>query len=467
MRDKNSRVFIPLVFFLLLFPAFFFLPGGTRPCLSDTLETGGEAPLLVGVARADITPPVDQRGIPLNGYGARKGKPATGVHDRIFVKALVLSSNGLPEKESVRVAIVTTDLCMITRDIRREVLSKIEGSGIDDANLLLSASHTHSAPAAMDRRWLIERFFGDFDEELFDTITSQIAKTIKEAGARLRPAKLGIASTTAQGLNRNRREPTYNYDTRLFSTPSPPPEGDFVTDSELWVMEVAGQDGEVIALLVNFAAHATVLGADNLLVSADWPGAMQRSLEGDLKDTIVLYTNGAAGDQAPDDHVEGNDFGKMEQFGERVADEVRELLDGIEFKDEVRIASSMLYQELPRLSYKFLALPRFLTGRFGFETEAAIMAIRIGDAVLVGIPGEPIAEVGLEIKRESRKLGFKYPVVVGLANDYIGYIVNEKEYRKGGYETTMNFFGKDAGAIISEAALKAVKETLSSGTPRN
>ncbi len=462
MSGKNLRVFAPFAFFLALLPVFFFWPGGIRPCLPTPLETSGEAPLLVGVARAEITPPVDQRDIPLNGYGARKKKPAAGVHDKIFVKALVLSSaNGSPTKERTRVAIVTTDLCMLTRDIRLEVLRKLEGSGIDGTNLLLSASHTHSAPAAMDRRWLMELVFGGFDEELFSSITSQIAKTVKEAYTKLQPAKVGIASTMAYGLNRNRREPTYNYDTRLFSTP--PPEGRFITDDELWVMEVTDLDGESVALLINFAAHPTILGADNLLVSADWPGAMQRSLERDLKDTIVLYTNGAVGDQSPDDQEEGDDFGKMERFGEMVADEVKELLDEIELKAEVKIASSIIYQELPRLSYKFLAIPRFLTKRLGFSTQAVIMAIRIGDAVLLGIPGEPIAEVGLEIKLKSRMFGFKYPAIVGLANDYIGYIVNEKEYKKGGYEATMCFFGKNAGSIISDAALKAVKETLSLG----
>lgn len=466
MSGKNLRVFAPFAFFLVLLPVFFLWPGATRPCLPATLEVSGESPLLVGVARAEITPPVDKRDIPLNGYGARKKRPAAGVHDKIFVKALVLSSaNGSPTKERTRVAIVTTDLCMLTRDIRLEVLRKLKGSGIDGTNLLLSASHTHSVPAAMDRRWLMEQVFGSFDEELFDSITSQIAKTVKEAYAGLQPAKVGIASTMAYGLNRNRREPSYNYDTRLFSTP--PSEAGFITDGELWVMEVTDLDGESVALLINFAAHPTILGADNLLVSADWPGAMQRSLERELKDATVLYINGAVGDQAPDDQEEGDDFGKMERFGERVADEVRELLDEIELKDEIKIASSILYQELPRLRYKFFTLPKFLTRRLGFDTQAIIMAIRIGDAVLVGIPGEPIAEVGLEIKLKSRKAGFKHPAIVGLANDYIGYIVNEKEYKKGGYETTMCFFGKNTGAIISDAALKAVKETLSSGAPRN
>jgi hypothetical protein len=54
------------------------------------LAAGPAEALEVGVAGCDITPDVTGHAVPLAGYGARKGQPATGVHDPLHAKVLFL-----------------------------------------------------------------------------------------------------------------------------------------------------------------------------------------------------------------------------------------------------------------------------------------------------------------------------------------------------------------------------------------
>jgi len=83
-----------------------------------------------------------------------------------------------------------------------------------------------------------------------------------------------------------------------------------------------------------------------------------------------------------------------------------------------------------------------------FPEQTYVGACRLGDLLIVGAPGELIAELGLTIKEDLRVRGIKYPVIGGLANEWISYILSEEEYLKGGYESSVSFYGKDLGDVI-------------------
>ena len=85
--------------------------------------------------------------------------------------------------------------------------------------------------------------------------------------------------------------------------------------------------------------------------------------------------------------------------------------------------------------------------------------LRIGETAFAGLPGEPICEVGLETQKQVAAAGFKNVLVIGLANDYLGYIVNEKEYPHGGYEVDeRSYYGPGLGALLATQAGKAAKK---------
>src|SRR4030042_1349733 len=118
------------------------------------------AELLAGAAKADITPNVQEHKIPSSGYGARGRQPMQGVHDPIMHKALGLKSGDFS------VAIVTLDLIGVSRELRRAVLERLQGAGINDQNLLITASHTHSGPGAMEENFIAGLVFGGYQKGL-------------------------------------------------------------------------------------------------------------------------------------------------------------------------------------------------------------------------------------------------------------------------------------------------------------
>jgi hypothetical protein len=92
--------------------------------------------------------------------------------------------------------------------------------------------------------------------------------------------------------------------------------------------------------------------------------------------------------------------------------------------------------------------------------EAEIQIVQLGDAALVAIPGEPFAELGLEIKQRSSAL---YTFVVGCANGWIGYIPTEKAWELGGYEVEPGPWtrvGPLAGTLVVEKAVELITQMI-------
>src|SRR5206468_3837905 len=86
-----------------------------------------------------------------------------------------------------------------------------------------------------------------------------------------------------------------------------------------------------------------------------------------------------------------------------------------------------------------------------------VQALRIGDLGVCALPGEPFAQTGLDIKRQSP---FKTTMMVGMANDYAGYLATEEQHALGGYETwraKSSFLETKAAAAIEAKALELLK----------
>jgi hypothetical protein len=83
-------------------------------------------------------------------------------------------------------------------------------------------------------------------------------------------------------------------------------------------------------------------------------------------------------------------------------------------------------------------------------------SVRIGDFILVGIPGELVAELGIKIKDSLKNDKVKHVAIGGLANEWISYILTEDEYvNGGGYESSVSFYGPKLGELISGEAIKS------------
>ncbi len=402
------------------------------------------APALdVGVGSADITPDVKAFRVPMAGYGARLGMPAKSVHDPLEAKVLFFRDGG---ELSV---LVCCDLRSITPEFKQQVIEQCADPKLDADHLFMAASHTHDGPAMYPEKfWQMQ--FGKYDPAIIGPMVSAVAEAIHNAAKNAAPAKVGFGEAEATGFTRNRR---WGYDTDARKAAGETP----LTEPMVWMLRVDGMDGACRALLVNFACHPTILDSDNMLLSAEWPGVMRRELEKLIPGATALFTNGGEGDQSPDGATGESNFMRMEDFGTRLGRLIAEKAKTIRTKPGLSVHCTRVLAELPPLSFPESAKSKFAkmadAAREALPRKAEIQLLRIGPAALVGLPGEPILAVAQAVRQSVQSAGVERAVPVGLANDYVGYIVNEKEYAHGGYEVeSRSYYGPGLGAFMAEQA---------------
>ena len=283
MKAITRHIAIVVVLGLLLVPCAF----------------GGE--FRVGFAKKDITP---TKPTPMWGYGARHDAMSTGVRDPLFAKAVVIDIG------EEKLALVGLDL---GRSPRPDMMDRIRAavkasSGV--TFVMLSGSHTHHGPV-IELRDEEGKGKGKFDDAVayVAELEGKLVAVIEEAAGQVQDARIGWGSAEVL-MNRNRH-------TRIEPKP---------TDSELSVIRFDDLEGKPIALMVNYAAHPTMLPGEDLRFSAEWPGQMMYAVEGEL-DTNVGFLQGAAGDMSckPTEETKG-----IELFGKALGAEVVKIARAIE-----------------------------------------------------------------------------------------------------------------------------------------
>jgi hypothetical protein len=347
-----------------------------------------------GVAVVEITP---TRNVPLGGYGGRKGQPMTGVHDPIFAKALWL------ETPQEKVCLVTTDLIGSLVAIRDRIKPP-------DASVVLTASHTHSGPGALVKGFW-ELAMGKYDPTFVEELGGKLKKAVEDARAAKRPARLGFARAEVPGFNRNRRVK------------------DGPVDPEHHVLLVVDELARPIAIVGNYTAHATVLSDKNFLVSGDWVGSWQRAVESRFPSAVAMFTNGAEGNIAPRTPGGETDFDKCENMGQALAERTANLVRTID-KTTGTVKLSYVERGVD------LPTPTLLTA----PTKSVVGLLELNGTRMFCFPGEPIVELGLELKQR-----FPGSWILGLANDHLGYFLTEEAYAAGGYERNVSFYGSKMG----------------------
>lgn len=409
------------------------------------------APLEAGVAVTNITPDVKKHPTPLGGYGERQNAPAVGVHDYTLAKALVLKQG------DSKFALVTLDLLGVPRSLRDEIVKRLEGTGIGSDNLLLSASHSHASVEmnAMNSRNVFDnKAIGIYDEYLMMFTADRIAIAVINANRSFEPVSVGSASTIIKGMNANRR-------------------GNVRTDEEMVILRLDDAEGNVKVVFINYAAHPTFMNEKTMVVSAGWPGYLQREIEGMLGDGVVcMYSNGAQGDLRPNGVMGPSEFAKAETYGRKLAVRALKIVPVIKTESEVELRFAMHTLELPdRTPPK--ALLDAAGPEYGLNAEnikyliealvpesSYISTLRLGDFTAVSVPGEMTTILGLEVKSTLKQSGAKHPIIVGLGNEWISYILNPEEYYQGGYEPGVSFYGDQLGPVIVKQMIAAGRKIL-------
>jgi neutral ceramidase len=406
--------------------------------LIPTFVFGKDDYLKANAAVVDLTPPLEMK-FSLGGYGERKSKPAEGIHDRIWAKALVLNDG------KKKFALVTMDILALPPNVKTAVIEKLSTHGWTLENVLLLSSHTHASldmSALNDKNILNIPQIGIFQPELLKFVVNKLVEVINLADTELKPVTVGTEKEIVEGLNRNRR-------------------GEKVSDKDLTVTRIDLEGGKPLAVLVNWTAHPTIMDDVDMWLSGGWPGYLQRELETWIGDgVVVMYYNGAQGDQSPVAPNGGSHYEQAERYGRLVAKKAYQIYDKIIPKPEPIFNYNYKEITLP----KRVAHPLFkATGgaEYNITNEAMEMilgvmcpiksmssVLRLGDLMIIGAPGELACQLGLKVKQKLFASGIKCPTIGGFANEWISYILSAEQYEKGGYEASVSFYGPNLGETI-------------------
>jgi hypothetical protein len=400
--------------------------------------------LQANVARVKLTPPLEWS-YALGGYGARMSKPAEGVHDDIWIKVLVLRQG------EEQIAVLTMDLLGLPSNVKPQLIEQLADPAWHAGNVMLLPSHSHTSLEMFslnDKNIFGMPAIGIFQQELLDFVLDRLVEAVHSAEQALYPVRTGTGQQVLEDLNRNRR-------------------GEAAVDNTLTVTRIDHFDGRPLACLVQWTAHPTIMSDEDMWVSAGWPGYLQREMEAWIgQEAVVMYYNGAEGDQSVLAAEGGSHYEKAERYGRTIALKGLELYNGVRAGDDA-IGYNAYTVELPNVRPH----PDFMaTGGTEYELDeeniyvllrqicppaVTINAVRIGDLLITGAPGELTAELGSLVKENLKVAGARYPVIGGLANEWISYILSEEAYESGGYEASVSFYGDGLGSTIADGMVRA------------
>ncbi len=385
-----------------------------------------------GLAKVSITPKLKNyednysKGkfseVPLAGYGARKGKPATGIHDSIFVTAVALKVG------RQTVILVTADLLIMPPNIIDSVTSLLHKEGIRREQLFFSATHTHSSLGGWGPGYIGRQFAGNENKNIQKWLVLRISEAITVAISDLRPSRIGSGFFDAGEYTQNRLIGESGKKNDEFS---------FITIEQI---------GHNKAIIGSFSAHTTTLGAENMKISADYPGYWARKMESWQYD-YALFFAGSMGSQSP--AGPGRGFDRAKFIGEALADSLYLRLPEVIMHDKVEFSYVSLKMELPdyriRITNKLTLSTNVSNKLMPVSQNNYLQAIRIGDIVWITTPADFSGEYALQIKNSLAVKGYNANIT-SFNGGYVGYIIPGRYFYLDEYESkTMGWFGPHMG----------------------
>ena len=414
----------------------------------------------------DITPPI---GTPMDGYAARI-QPSIGMHDPLFA-GLFLLKRGVEQ-----VLLISLDQIAISAPVTEKIrMGLAETLQLHQEQILVACTHTHSGPSGYITRFPM--LSDDTDPFMVDLLTRKLAGAAVQLAAQLEPVVLELGRDQVFGLGHNRNE----IDEKM-------------QDHELLVLVMKSTEGQPKAVWVNYGCHPTILGFDNRLISADFPGAARQALTCHYPQLVWLFMNGASGDISTRFTRRGQNFSEVERAGLLLAGAVLKamqtaeplIIDKLEGKisniklplrDFGSLSAAKAEATKLELDWKALLasgeptgeLRKAMTRAEGAQAqmmmaelyagkqylESTIQVVRIGSLLLAALPGEVFTETVLALKarRSDRSIA-----VVGYANDYCGYFPDQKAVKANTYEALVSPFSASVADVLVNHVSKLIEE---------
>lgn len=378
--------------------------------------------------------------------GYHNGVEITGVLDLQQVRALWLDDG---ETALLLIVVDCVGLSSGTvKEIRQKLSDFCRQTGCDSVNVI--STHTHAGVDTLGL-WGPIGLDGKNDDFMSSLIDGAVSAA-KDAYAARSTGTLSYAMSKTEHLQEDTRKPQ-TYDPSLYQIR-------FVPDNP-------GQNG---IRLISFAAHAEALRGDNTLVSRDYPGVVCDVVKAQTGEDAI-FLPGAIGGLIMTPKLCGAPFDAVKNLrltGFAIAEYV---LNARNWKTmDADMALSRVEFETPLentlfLYYKFLGIlqndvRQSIWGTYYLQTELNV--IQLGQFAMVLLPGEIFPELvtGTGNNADPKPLadiavnyGLEQFMIVGLANDEIGYIVPPSD-----------FLLDDSLPYVSEAAGDHYEETNSVGS---
>ncbi len=421
--------------------------------------------IFCGIDRIDITP---EGPVFLAGYGSRKEK-SVGVHDPLFASSMIFSD------QKTKWLLITLDLVAIGSKFTQRIREGIEQvTGIPCGNITIACTHTHAGPSGISRGIPFEV---ETDQELQAFITHKILTSVRKALMNLEPVNIFYSRTTVENIGLNRNDPAREI------------------DNELQILEFVFSNGRR-SVLVNYGCHPTVLSADNLLISADLPGAARAILEQKYDNCLFIFTNSGAGNVSTRYTRQGDGFKELQRFGGILANSIEVCL-----QNTLPIHPSMIGVLSTKLNLPVRKFPNLSTAQkmleeaikdweslkkegsdpgkiraaktkvLGAETQlkysqlssikddfkGEAQIITFGDLIIYTIPGEPYNEIVSQMKAAFPE---KYVIVLSYANDYLGYFPIPGKEADDTYETLKSLYPATIGDDIKNQSIESINRFI-------
>ncbi|MDP8224998.1 MAG: hypothetical protein P9L99_16685 [Candidatus Lernaella stagnicola] len=487
---------------------------------TDDDDDGGESTggrLVAGAASGYLKVPI---GVSLGGFAMRFGPRmaynaamggSRGYLDRPVAKAVAL------QVDDRRLVIAKVSMMGVTESLRTQVVNQVrEQIGVDlDRGLVLTASHTHSGPARFlpvpDIMSLVgaDKYSAEIVDRIADSLTEVIVTAIQQA----EPARIGFGYREPFDPNS-----LLTRDRRCANGP-----GDFRED-RLWVGRVENDDGETMAMLVGMAMHGVVFGFGAFDLTDDAPGGVERAIEAGYDHPVTaLYIQGSAGDVVP--QMWGPQGHRrmqiIEWIGSQVAAAAREVDETIVTDDqpEFRVLTRRYVTDRETLGYQpgefghYNLAGQFVEYRKGamecgvlanerqgsisdcdnpettlvdgylgclvdldwplvnkhtkYFMQSPITVAQVGDQFFFTAPGEVTSHLAVDIRQTvANKLDVPFANVnlIGYAQNYIFYILQDWDWWQGGGEAEGSLFGWRYGPWL-ESEVARLTDLMHSDTP--
>ena len=446
--------------------------------------------LQAGFASVNINPPL---GIGIEGYYVPRF--AKGFLDDLEASVLALSCGGN------KLLLISADHIGFGDAFPRFISAIAQAAEIPAENIYLACSHTHTGP------FVVPGFGFEAAEEPIhryaDFVENRLCDAAVMALQDLKPAKMGFIT----GYAPERVAYIRRYRMKDGSTWTCPPIDDpnidhplGELDQRVHVLRFDRENGQSIVLF-NYGLHVDCIGGE--MISADWPGWTRRTLEKALDGVKCIYFPGAQGDVGSTNvHPSGGDMndteisfdnemkspGMARFVGRALAGTILQVYDKVEYIDvdkinilhhTVKVGANLPDPKDLPLAHKYKALhdagrddeiPYTAMELTTVVAEATRMCelengpdhfllpmtgVQIGSIAMIGLPGEPFTDIGVQIKDTE---GWNMIMPCCIVNGYQGYFPTKDAFDEGGYESRSSSFQSNVAELLIQGGKTLLKE---------